>query len=448
MFARNVQLFLIIPVFIFSSDEEKAATEDADAIDAGEEQGSAEGFVRNEIKTVAEETSSQNVAVKRPLDNPPGLDNEIKKRRVDLPFMQKGNRGNEMDILDALQGNLSSPSPTPSPDVWSTAKTFEIPPASAVPHVTPTPSAAIATSSKSTAKPKTEVKKEAEASKQPGKQPAGKAKSSPKKKVKAPKNTSSPVKKSTSLTTSTPPKLPKEKSPSPMTSPVTNKKELPTAKTETKTVSPTKKVKTTPKKEKKAATKVKKPLVKSPPTKPTPKKAKENIQVKESMPKLIIKPIKKEVNNEQQFTVSEFLPPDYTDKQENSQPKKSKPKAGPSKKQKVKKEKEILEPSLKVEPKEWSTPSTSEGLKFSMADFAIAPVDSSVPGNISTDPALEHKKKKKKRKDKDKDREKKKDKSKKVNNNNSLLKNVPFPDKKKSIPTSKILRHSEPSQMF
>ena len=407
--------FFSMPVFIFSSDEEKAATEDADAVDAGEERGGAEGFVRNEIKTVAEETSSQHVAVKRPHDNPPSLDTEIKKRRVDLPFMQKGNRGNEMDILDALQGNLSSPSPTPSPDVWSTAKTFEIPPTSAIPHITPTPSAAIATSSKSAAKPKTEEKKTAEASKQPGKQPAGKAKSSPKKKVKAPKNTSSPVKKSASTKTPTPPKLPKDKSPSPMTSPVTNTKELPTAETKSKTESPKKKVKTTPKKEKKpAAAKVKKPPVKSPVKKPKPEKAKENIQVKESMPKLIIKPIKKKVNNEQQFTVSEFLPTDNTDKQENSQPKKSKPKAGSSKKQKVKKEKEILEPSLKVEPKEWSTPSTSKGPKFSMADFAIAPVDSSVPGNISTDPALEHKKKKKKRKEKDKDREKKKDKSKKV----------------------------------
>ena len=84
--------------------------------------------MRNEIKTVGEETSNSQVAVKRPLDTPIVLENEAKKRRVDLPFLQKGNRGNEMDILDALQGNLSSPSPTPSPDIWSTPKTFEIPP--------------------------------------------------------------------------------------------------------------------------------------------------------------------------------------------------------------------------------------------------------------------------------------------------------------------------------
>lgn len=410
-------------VFIFSSDEEKAAAEVADAIDAGEEQGSAEGFVRTEIKTVAEETSSQHVALKRPHDNPPGLENEIKKRRVDLPFMQKGNRGNEMDILDALQGNLSSPSPTPSPDVWSTAKTFEIPPTSAVPPIIASSSAESATSSKSTAKPKTEEKKTVRADKQPGKQPTGKAKSSPKKKVKTPKKTSSPVKKSASLTTSTPPKLPKEKSPSPMKSPMTNTKASPAVKTEAKTKTPAKKIKTTPKKEKKPDNKTKKPVAKSPLTKAVPAAAKENIQVKESMPKLIIKPIKKEVNNDQQFTVSEFLPPDHPDKQEKSQPQKSKHKAVPSKKPKVKKEKEIqLEPSIKVEPKEWSTPSTSVGLKFSMAEFAITPVDSSVPGNLLTDPALEHKKKKKKRKEKDKDRERKKDKNKKV----SLLKLLPY----------------------
>ena len=398
-------------VFIVFSDEEKAATEHADTVDAGEEQGSAERFVRNEIKTVGEETSSQHVAVKRPHDTPPGLENEIKKRRVDLPFMQKGNRGNEMDILDALQGNLSSPSPTPSPDVWSTAKTFEIPPTSAVPPVIATSSQESAASTKSTAKPKAEEKKAVKSDKQPSKQPAGKAKSSPKKKVKTPKKTQSPVKKSTSLTTSVPPKLPKEKSPSPMKSPVTKKKELPAVETGAKTKTPIKKVKTTPKKEKTPGNKSKKPVAKSPLTKAVPAAAKENIQVKESMPKLIIKPIKKEVTNDQQFTVSELLPPD---KQEKSQPQKSKHKAVPAKKPKVKKEKEIVEPSIKVEAKEWSTPSASEGLKFSMAEFAMASVDSSVPGNLLTDPALEHKKKKKKRKEKDKDRERKKDKSKKV----------------------------------
>lgn len=408
-------------VFIIFVDEEKAAAEDADAANTGEEQGSAEGFVRNEIKTVGEETSSQHVAVKRPHDTPPGLESEIKKRRVDLPFMQKGNRGNEMDILDALQGNLSSPSPTPSPDVWSTAKTFEIPPTPAVPPVTATTSKESATSTKSTTKPKTEEKKAVKADKQPVKQPTGKAKSSPKKNVKTPKKTQSPVKKSSSLTTSISPKLPKEKSLSPMKSPVTNKKELPAVETEAKTKTPTKKIKTTPKKEKNSGNKTKKPAAKSPLTKAVPAAAKENVQVKESMPKLIIKPIKKEVNDDQQFTVSELLPPDHPGKQENTQPQKSKRKAVPSKKPKVKKGKEILEPSLKVEPKEWSTPSTSGGPKFSMAEFVMASVDSSVPSNLLTDPALEHKKKKKKRKEKDKDRERKKDKGKKVSHFKLLL---------------------------
>ena len=403
-----------MPVFLIFLDEEKAAAEDADTVNTGEEQGSAEGFVRNEIKTVGEETSSQHVAVKRPHDSPPGLESEIKKRRVDLPFMQKGNRGNEMDILDALQGNLSSPSPTPSPDVWSTAKTFEIPPTSAVPPVIATSSKESATSTKSTAKPKAEEKKAVKADKQPGKQPTGKAKSSPKKKVQTPKKTQSPVKKSSSLTTTVSPKLSKEKSPSPMKSPVTNTKKLPAIETEARAKTPSKKIKTTPKKEKNSGNKTKKPVAKSPLTKAVPAAAKENVQVKESMPKLIIKPIKKEVNDDQQFTVSELLPPDHPDKREKSQPEKSKRKAVPSKKPKVKKEKEILETSLKVEPKEWTTPSTTEGLKFSMAEFVMASVDSSVPANLLTDPALEHKKKKKKRKEKDKDRERKKDKSKKV----------------------------------
>ena len=401
-------------VFIFLLDEDKAAAaEDADTVDAGEEKRSSEGFVRNEIKTVGEETSSQHVAVKRPHDNPPGLENEMKKRRIDLPFMQKGNRGNEMDILDALQGNLSSPSPTPSPDVWSTAKTFEIPPTSAVPPVIATSSKESATSAKSTAKPTAEEKKAVKAEKQPGKQPAGKAKSSPKKNAKTPKKTQSPLKKST-LTTSTPPKLPIEKSPSPIKSPVTSTKKLPALETEAITKTPTKKINTTPKKDKKPGNKTKKPAAKSPLKKGVPTAAKENIQAKESMPKLIIKPIKKEVSNDQQFTVSEFLPPDHPDKKEKAQPPKSKRKAVPSKKPKVKKEKEILEPSVEVEPKDLSTPSTSEGLKFSMAEFAMPSVDSSVPGNLLTDPALDHKKKKKKRKEKDKDRERKKDKSKKV----------------------------------
>lgn len=401
----------LVSKLLQNEDEEKTAAEDADTVNTGEEQGSAEGFVRNEIKTVGEETSSQHVAVKRPHDTPPGLESEIKKRRVDLPFMQKGNRGNEMDILDALQGNLSSPSPTPSPDVWSTAKTFEIPPTSAVPPVIATSSKDSATSSKSTAKPKAEEKKAVKADKQPGKQPTGKAKASPKKKVQTPKKTPSPVKKSSSLTTAVSPKLAKEKSPSPMKSPVTNTKELTAKETEAKAKTPTKKIKTTPKKEKNSGNKTKKPVAKSPLTKAVPAAVKENVRVKESMPKLIIKPIKKEVNDDQQFTVSELLPPD---KQEKTQPQKSKRKAVPSKKPKVKKEKEILEPSLKVEPKEWSTPSTSEGLKFSMAEFAMASVDSSVSTNLLTDPALEHKKKKKKRKEKDKDRDRKKDKSKKL----------------------------------
>jgi len=393
-------LQLLFVTFII--DEEKTAGEDAESTDTGQEQGSTEGLVRNEIKTVAEETSNAQVAVKRPLDIPPGLENETKKRRVELPFMQKGNRGNEMDILDALQGNLSSPSPTPSPDIWSTAKTFEIPPASSVPHVTPVHSTEEAASSKSTAK--TEQKKAVVTEKLPLKKPDGKPKSSPKKKVKAPKKTTSPVTKSASPKISTPTKIAKEKSPSLMKSPLADK---------TKSATPEIKKKTTPKKEKKPTSKAKKPVVKSTSTTTAPPSAKENVMVKESMPKLIIKPIVKEANKEPQFSVKEFLPPGDTEKQEKPQQKKSKNKDSTSKKQKPRKEKKAVIPSVKKESTEWSASSTSEGLKFSISKFALAP-PVGVSGETSLDPALEHKKKKKKRKEKDKDKEKRKDKSKKL----------------------------------
>lgn len=182
------------PFSFFPSDEDKATTaEDADTVDAGEEPTSGEGFVRKEIKTVAEETSVEHVAVKRSLDMPPALENDTKKRRVDLPFSQKGNRGNEMEILEALQGNLSSPSPTPSPDIWSSAKTFEIPPTSSIPPIAATQSVEKVTTSKATAKPKQGEKKTAVGSKEAGKEPGTKVKSSPKKKPKPAKNTVSPA---------------------------------------------------------------------------------------------------------------------------------------------------------------------------------------------------------------------------------------------------------------
>ena len=113
--------------------------------------------------------------------------------------------------------------------------------------------------------------------------------------------------------------------------------------------------------------------------------------------------------------MSEFLPSNDTVVKEKSENTNSKPKAGPAKKTKAKKGKDkVIEPSVKKEPKDWSTPSTHEGLKFSMADFTVAPAERNMPGNVLIDPALEHKKKKKKRKEKDREKEKKKDKSKKV----------------------------------
>ena len=404
------------PFSFFPSDEDKATTaEDADTVDAGEEPTSGEGYVRKEIKTVAEETSIEHVAVKRSLDMPPALENDTKKRRVDLPFIQKGNRGNEMEILEALQGNLSSPSPTPSPDIWSSAKTFEIPPTSSIPPVAATQSVEKVTTSKATAKPKQGEKKTAVGSKEAGKEPGTKVKSSPKKKPKPAKNTVSPAKKP--VTPKTPPKLKpaKKKSPSPMKSPMPKPTSVTPVETESITGSSSKKTKTNAKKEKKPATKTKNPVTKKSLTQPASETAKENIEVKESMPKLIIKPIKKETDAGHQFAVSEFLPSNDTVVKEKSENKNSKPKAGPAKKTKAKKGKDkVIEPSVKKEPKDWSTPSTHEGLKFSMADFAVAPAEINLPGNVLIDPALEHKKKKKKRKEKDREKEKKKDKSKKV----------------------------------
>lgn len=70
----------------------------------------------NEIKTVGEETSNEPVSVKRPADSPPVHDGDFKRRRLD--FSAKGHKTeSELDILQALQGNTSSPSPTPSPDL-------------------------------------------------------------------------------------------------------------------------------------------------------------------------------------------------------------------------------------------------------------------------------------------------------------------------------------------
>ena len=398
--------------FTFSSDEEKAATEDADTTDAGKEGEAPGGFVRNEIKTVAEETSNVPVAVKRPLDIPPGLENEAKKRRIDLPFMQKGNRGNEMDILEALQGNLSSPSPTPSPDVWSTAKTFDIPSTSGSPHVK-----AVHTTEKAgpsnltTDKPKVQKKKAVQDRKPPGKPTEAKPKSSPKKKVKVPKNATGSVAKSASPTVPTPRQPQKEKSPSLVKSPLRDKKP-PTPETKAKA----KKSRAKDKKDKKPSVKAKKPTLKSLPLNTEPVSSKENIQSKESMPKLIIKPLKQEVNKEPQFSVSEFLPTDNISQQKKPKQKKPKNNDSTSKKQKPKADKKGKISAIKVEAKELSFPSTTEEVKFSIGEFAVmpAPVESNLSNKLPMDMAVEHKKKKKKRKEKDKDKEKKKEKSKKV----------------------------------
>ena len=134
------------------------------------------------------------------------------------------------------------------------------------------------------------------------------------------------------------------------------------------------------------------------------------------MPKLIIKPLKQEANKEPHFTVSEFLPTDNISQQGKPKQKKPKNNDSTSKKQKPKADKKGTIPSIKVEAKELSIPSTSEEVKFSIGEFAVmpAPVESNLSGELPMDMAVEHKKKKKKRKEKDKDKEKKKDKSKKV----------------------------------
>lgn len=390
----------LVSKLLQNEDENKAATdaEEAESTIAGDEQRTVEGFVRNEIKTVGEETSNSQVAVKRPLDTPIVSENEAKKRRIDLPFLQKGNRGNEMDILDALQGNLSSPSPTPSPDIWSTAKTFEIPPT--LPPVTSANSAEDAGPSKPIAKL---AKKKEE--NPPVKPLVVESKSSPKKKAKTPKNTASPVSKSASLLTS-PPTPSKEKPPSAVKSPLEKKKKPSTPETPAKM-----KGKTTPKKDKKVAVKAVKPDVKSPPPKKAPDCSKENVMAKEAMPKLIIKPIKKENDKEPQLSFSDFSPPGDVSKQEKSEQKKSQAKDSIGKKKKSKKPKEETIPVFQAEASEPNVlSSASEGLKPFLSEFALTtPV--APPKEISAEHGLEHKKKKKKRKEKDKDKEKRKDRS-------------------------------------
>lgn len=406
----------LVSKLLQNEDEEKAAREDTESADDAREQGPTEGFVRSEIKTVGEETSNSQVAVKRPHDSPLALENEAKKRRVELPFLQKANRGNEMDILDALQGNLSSPSPTPSPDIWSTGKTFELPPTSGPPQVTAANSAEIVAPSKSSKKTTVTEKKEVVAEKPLVKQEIVEPKSSPRKKVKASKNETSPVAKAASPVITSPPTHTKKESPFVVKSPLGKKKKPSTPKTPVKV-----KTKTTPKKGKKSADKLNTPeiksppSIKSPPTKKAPASRKENIAAKEGMPKLIIKPIiKKENNKEPQSSFPEFLPPGEVLKPENSEQKKTKAKDGTLKKKKTKKEKEGAVPVFKAEVSEPEAPSTSEGLqKFSLAEFAIAkPV--APAGEIYTEHGMEHKKKKKKRKEKEKDKEKKKEKSKKI----------------------------------
>ena len=296
--------------------------------------------------------------------------------------------------------NLSSPSPTPSPDIWSTAKTFEIP--LTLPPVTSASSAEDAGPSKPIAK--LAKKKEENPTVKPL---VVESKSSPKKKAKTTKKAASPVSKSTSPLTS-PPTPSKEKPPSTVKSPLEKKKKPSTPETPAKM-----KGKTTPKKDKKVAVKQEKPDIKSPPPKKAPDCSKENIMAKEAMPKLIIKPIKKENDKEPQLSFSDFSPPGDVSKQEKSEQKKSQAKDTISKKKKSKKAKEETIPVFQAEANEPNVLSASEGLKPSLLEFALAtPV--APHKEISAERGLEHKKKKKKRKEKDKDKEKRKDRSKKV----------------------------------
>ena len=407
----------------FFSDEEKTAGETPNnPIDAENEQEGADGFIRKEIKTVGEETCNETVSVKRPRESPPAFEKEAKKQRLESPFLQKGSsKANEMDILHALQGSLSSPSPTPSPDAWSTEKAFEIPPT--IPSTVVVHSlekAKAKDGAESSTSSVTGEKKQGGSNKGDGKSPTPKQKPSPKKRAKPARSTPSPARKSTTPVKTTPPKLPKEKSPSPLKSPLASNKSSPKLK---EPGTPNASEKKTPSKKagKPAAkaTKVKKPPIKSPTANTGSEIAKENIVTKESMPKLIIKPIKQEVCKEPQFVVSELLPVNSSDgKEKPSQAKRCKSKQSFAEKPKAKKSKEgaPIQVAVKTEPKETSAVA---GSKFSIADFAATtqkspPLDKNVAGNAATDAASEHKKKKKKHKEKDKDKEKKKDKSKKV----------------------------------
>ena len=118
----------ILFVFLLPTDEAESIEAKERSINGDTVDGET---IVNEIKTIGEETANELVSVKRPAESPPTHDVDIKRRRLD--FATKGHKTeNELDILQALQGNTSSPSPTPSPDIGMASFRFPEKPASEI----------------------------------------------------------------------------------------------------------------------------------------------------------------------------------------------------------------------------------------------------------------------------------------------------------------------------
>lgn len=388
-----------------------------------------ESLITNGVKTAGEETPSVSVAVKRPLDeSPPGLDNDTKKRRVESLFSYNSNRSeNGMDILQALQGDISSPSPTPSP---TTVISFEdkLTELSHTLKLSPDHKALSSLMSppkKGKVADKSKPLVKAQTTKTSPKTPPKKPKSSPPKpKAAGLVNThESPKSKPQAKPVAKLPKTAKEKSksPSPMRTPP-EKSPTPPPK-QSPVTSPVKKpsvspmVTPKPKPAKKSPSpgvskKMKKKVKPSPVSTPDPpmEVTKEELPSTPSMPKMIIKSIKQEPDTAMEYSVSEFIPsktPQTSDVKKKV--KKLKTKHGSVTNTKETKDGQSLK--VKAEPREKGSATSPAPLKFTLSQFVSSEPSTSsasAPASTVTETFPEHKKKKKKHKEKEKEKKYKK----------------------------------------
>ncbi|XP_031572693.1 transcription initiation factor TFIID subunit 3-like [Actinia tenebrosa] len=292
--------------------------EDEGERDAAEIQGlehssdSTKSYLRSEIKTVGQETENQlteNGEDKRTANPSVEFESEAKRRRLESPF-NKQNKENKLDILQVLQEkNSQSPSPSPSPDFVAiepddkrnenTVFTFTSTPNPPSPK---TLSSTKKKSSKKTENPSKdklllgspELMNKKHAQTTPGITISPK-KTSAKSKAK-PKPTASPVKGKNVSPKKTPVK------PSPKKKSKPQEKSLKSTAYTPKVLSPASKKKSKP--VKKEATPFSPPL----PLPVLPHKEDTDVAriVTQTMPKLIIKPLKHEKNQLSEYSVSEM----------------------------------------------------------------------------------------------------------------------------------------------